>query len=128
MNTKNLLTRAGAGIIYIAVLLAGILGGKYSFLIVFGTILGFGLYEFYKAMEKNTSHAISKTFNIASGIIIFLSAYLDPPLTTVNQPKYMMGKLAADLLFRLINGEKVKNNQISLKPELVIRSSCGVRV
>jgi phosphatidate cytidylyltransferase len=76
LNKKNLLTRAGAGIIYIAVLLAGILVGKYSFLIVFGTILGFGLYEFYKAMEKNTSHAISKTFNIVSGIIIFLSAYL----------------------------------------------------
>ena len=76
--------------------------------------------------EKNL--LISKDISLIGYDDIFLSAYLNPPLTTVNQPKYMMGKLAADLLFRLINGEKVKNNQISLKPELVIRSSCGVRV
>ena len=59
---------------------------------------------------------------------IFLSAYLDPPLTTVSQPKYTMGKLAMDMLLRLIKGEKVSNQRISLRPELVIRSSCGVRV
>lgn len=71
---------------------------------------------------------VSKDISLIGYDDIFLSAYLDPPLTTVSQPKYMMGKLAADLLFRLINGEKVRNNQISLKPELIIRSSCGVRV
>jgi len=76
--------------------------------------------------EKNM--LVSKDVSLVGYDDIFLSAYLDPPLTTVSQPKYMMGKLAADLLFRLINGEKVKNNQISLKPELIIRSSCGVRV
>lgn len=71
---------------------------------------------------------VSKDISLIGYDDIFLSPYLDPPLTTVSQPKYMMGKLAADLLFRLINGEKVRNNQISLKPELIIRSSCGVRV
>jgi len=71
---------------------------------------------------------VSKDISLIGYDDIFLSAYLDPPLTTVSQPKYMMGKLAADLLFRLINGEKVRNNQISLKPELIIRSSCGVRI
>lgn len=76
--------------------------------------------------EKNL--LVSKDISVVGYDDIFLSAYLDPPLTTVSQPKYMMGKLAADLLFRLINGEKVKNSQISLKPELIIRSSCGVRV
>ncbi len=77
-------------------------------------------------MEKNL--LIAKDISLVGYDDIFLSAYLDPPLTTVSQPKYMMGKLAADLLFRLINGEKIKNNQISFKPELIIRSSCGVRV
>ena len=76
--------------------------------------------------EKNL--LIAKDISLVGYDDIFLSAYLDPPLTTVSQPKYMMGKLAADLLFRLINGEKIKNNQISFKPELIIRSSCGVRV
>ncbi len=59
---------------------------------------------------------------------IFLSAYLDPPLTTVSQPKYTMGKLAVDMLLRLIGGEKIANKRISLRPELVVRASCGVRV
>lgn len=59
---------------------------------------------------------------------IFLSAYLDPPLTTVAQPKYMMGKLAMDMLWQLINGRKLYNHFVRLKPELVVRSSCGVLV
>jgi phosphatidate cytidylyltransferase len=76
LNPKNLFTRIVAGIIYIAVILVGILGGKYSFIGVFGLFLIIGLYEFYRMTEKNTSHAISKAFNIASGFLIFLSAYL----------------------------------------------------
>ncbi len=76
MNSKNLFTRIITGIIYIVVILIGIWGGKYSFISVFGILLVIGLFEFYRMTEKNTSHAISKTFNIASGLLIFLSAYL----------------------------------------------------
>ena len=76
MNIKDILTRAGAGTIYILVILLGILGGRYSFLAVFGTILVFGLFEFYRMVEKDTSHAISKIFNILLGVIIFLSVFL----------------------------------------------------
>lgn len=76
MNLKNLLTRAGAGIIYILVILVGIMGGRYFFLSVFGIILAMGLFEFYRMVEKDTSHAISKIFNITHGLIIFVSVYL----------------------------------------------------
>ncbi|MPM45120.1 hypothetical protein SDC9_91805 [bioreactor metagenome] len=76
MNSKDLFARTVTGIIYIAVILVGILGGKYSFISVFGVFLVIGLYEFYRMTEKNTSHAISKTFNMTSGFLIFLSAYL----------------------------------------------------
>lgn len=76
MNIKNLVTRAGTGIIYIAVILMGILGGKFSFIAVFGCILGIAMYEFYRMVEKNTSHTISKIFNIFSGIMIFLTVFL----------------------------------------------------
>ena len=76
MNIKDIFTRAGAGIIYILVILLGLLGGRFSFLVVFGTILGFGLFEFYRMVEKDTSHAISKIFNILLGIIIFISVFL----------------------------------------------------
>lgn len=76
MNIRNLLTRAGAGIIYILIILVGILGGKYFFIAVFGLIIGLALFEFYRMVEEGTSHNIGKIFNIVSGIVIFLSAYL----------------------------------------------------
>ncbi|SFK47164.1 phosphatidate cytidylyltransferase [Proteiniphilum acetatigenes] len=76
MNIKDISTRAGAGIIYILVILLGLLGGRFSFLAVFGAILGSGLFEFYRMVEKDTSHAISKIFNILLGIIIFISVFL----------------------------------------------------
>jgi len=76
LNIKDISTRAGAGIIYILVILLGLLGGRFSFLAVFGAILGSGLFEFYRMVEKDTSHAISKIFNILLGIIIFISVFL----------------------------------------------------
>lgn len=76
MNIKDIITRAGAGIIYILVILLGLLGGRFSFLAVFGVILAFGLFEFYRMVEKDTSHAISKIFNILMGVIIFISVFL----------------------------------------------------
>jgi len=62
--------------VYIAFILLGILGGRISFLIVFGILTGRGLFEFYRMVEKNTSHAISKIFNIVSGVLIFFSVFL----------------------------------------------------
>ncbi len=76
MNLKNLLIRAGTGVIYILVILLGILGGRFSFLAVFGIILALGLFEFYRMVEKDTSHAISKIFNIVHGLLLFLSVFL----------------------------------------------------
>ncbi len=76
MNIRNLLTRTAAGIIYIAIVLAGILTGKYSFLIVFSLFAGIALYEFYRMTEKNTTHAIGKIFNIAAGVFIFFTVFL----------------------------------------------------
>lgn len=76
MNLKDIVTRAAAGILYILFILLGVLGGRFSFVIIFGTILGISLFEFYRMMEKDTSHAISKIFNIIMGIVIFLSVFL----------------------------------------------------
>jgi phosphatidate cytidylyltransferase len=76
LNVKDLSIRAGAGIIYILVILLGVLGGRFSFLAVFGTMLGVALFEFYRMVEKDTSHAISKIFNITLGGLIFFSVFL----------------------------------------------------
>jgi LacI family transcriptional regulator len=55
---------------------------------------------------------------------IEISEYLYPPLTTVKQPSYQIGEMAARIL--LDKFESNGNNdlkQIVLKPELIIRST-----
>ena len=55
-----------------------------------------------------------------------LAHYVDPPLTTVRLPAYALGYQAATLLTRLIDGEPVKEGEILLQTELLVRQSCGV--
>lgn len=50
--------------------------------------------------------------------------FADPPLTTVRQPMYEVGKLAARLLVQLIEDANSQHTQQLLDTELVIRSSC----
>jgi DNA-binding LacI/PurR family transcriptional regulator len=48
------------------------------------------------------------------------------PLTTIHQPANEVGRLAIKMIFKKIRGEVVKH-RIILKPELVIRESCGAK-
>ncbi|MFC5986707.1 LacI family DNA-binding transcriptional regulator [Marinicrinis lubricantis] len=50
--------------------------------------------------------------------------YTDPPLTTVKQDKQKIGRLAALMLFDLMN-KQMDVKRIMVEPELVIRQSCG---
>lgn len=87
MDKKNLLTRTVSATVYVVILLLAIFGGTYFFVPIFGIILAFALHEFYRMVEKNTPHTISKALNIISGVIIFISAYLY--ITQVNS--YIFG-------------------------------------
>lgn len=51
------------------------------------------------------------------------SNYVYPPLTTVNLDGFKLGKFAAQILHRLLQGEKVQS--ILLTHKLIIRKSCG---
>lgn len=51
---------------------------------------------------------------------IKISLMLRVPLTVINQPKYGTGKIAANILFKLLEGKK-EEEKIILNPELVIR-------
>jgi DNA-binding LacI/PurR family transcriptional regulator len=53
-----------------------------------------------------------------------LSAFLAPPLTTVHAPTEMVGKIAAERLFGLLNKEN-SDGVILLPTEIIIRRSCG---
>lgn len=52
--------------------------------------------------------------------------FFTPPLTVVRQPTYTMGMLAGEILFqRILGAASSERKEVVLKPELVIRESCG---
>ncbi|BFT74725.1 LacI family DNA-binding transcriptional regulator [Paenibacillus sp. P36] len=52
--------------------------------------------------------------------------HLNPPLTTIEQPAYEMGRIAAKNLIQRISSKAVrKPKHVVLKPNLIIRSSSG---
>lgn len=50
-----------------------------------------------------------------------------PPLTTLHQPIYSIGRQICDMLVRLIQGEELAERHVLLKPELIVRESSGAR-
>jgi len=52
-----------------------------------------------------------------------ICAFSDPTLTTVKQPKKLMGETAANLLLDIIEGKKIENKNIILQTEIIERSS-----
>ena len=57
---------------------------------------------------------------------IMPTMYCDPPLTTIEQPAYDKGFIAAQILLKTIRGEDIEDRHLLLRPRLVVRSSCGV--
>lgn len=57
---------------------------------------------------------------------IKIASIIEPTLTTVDQPKYEIGKKAMDLLLKIIEGEVLQNKmKFVLKDNIIIRQSCG---
>ncbi len=54
-----------------------------------------------------------------------ISAYYDPPLTTMAVPAYEMGRLAAKILIENIQGEGKTPQQYILDTNLIVRGSTG---
>ena len=56
-----------------------------------------------------------------------LSPYLIPPLTTVRAPTEDVGRVAAEHLFRMMEGQTVETTTL-LPTEIILRRSCGCTV
>ncbi|MFQ5341972.1 MAG: LacI family DNA-binding transcriptional regulator [Anaerolineae bacterium] len=52
-----------------------------------------------------------------------LAEHSHPPLTTVRQPIYQIGKIVSRMLIRTIRGEPLEDQQVILKPTLIVRAS-----
>jgi DNA-binding LacI/PurR family transcriptional regulator len=56
-----------------------------------------------------------------------LAAHAHPPLTTVRQPIYEIGRRICRMLIRILRGEPLEQRHALLRPELIVRaSSTGV--
>jgi LacI family transcriptional regulator len=55
---------------------------------------------------------------------IALASFTNPPLTTIAQPKYEMGVLAAQMLMERIRDKDMPSRRHLLETALVVRGSC----
>jgi LacI family repressor for deo operon, udp, cdd, tsx, nupC, and nupG len=53
------------------------------------------------------------------------ASFTAPPLTTIRQPRSIIGRKAMALLLALLGGEKPEDQEILVMPDLVVRSSVG---
>jgi len=58
---------------------------------------------------------------------MFFSKYYKPSLTTIRQPIYNMGRKAGRMLLSLMSGKKIKNKNVILDTEIVVRNSTKSR-
>lgn len=58
---------------------------------------------------------------------IFLAAHSKPPLTTIDQPKYRIGKLALEMVYHASQGREDLRNCTLLESPLIIRESAAAR-
>ena len=68
---------------------------------------------------------VGKDISITGFDDIPMSEYSHPTLTTVHQPVYQIGGMVCEMLIKIIRKEKEENQQVLLKPNLVIRQSTG---
>jgi len=53
------------------------------------------------------------------------SSYAAPALTTVHQPIYEKGVRAAHMLIDMVEGKRIADKHLNLRPHLVVRQTCG---
>ncbi|MBO8156963.1 MAG: LacI family DNA-binding transcriptional regulator [Bacillaceae bacterium] len=74
---------------------------------------------------KEKGIEVPKDISVIGFDDIQLAEYTRPSLTTIRQPKYEMGALAAHILYQLLKGEETENFY-KLSTELIIRESTKI--
>jgi phosphatidate cytidylyltransferase len=73
---KNFLTRLITGIVYVALICAGIATNSYTFLVLFSLVILFCLREFYSLINVRKKTKINLYYNCFGGLLLFVSAFL----------------------------------------------------
>ncbi|MBO0780653.1 MAG: LacI family DNA-binding transcriptional regulator [Ktedonobacteraceae bacterium] len=77
----------------------------------------------YHALHEH-GVAVAQQMSVIGFDDTLLAPRLTPPLTTVRQPLFEMGRVATTMLLRLISGEPLDSIRVELPTTLVKRSSC----
>jgi LacI family transcriptional regulator len=68
---------------------------------------------------------VGKDISVTGFDDIPMAAYSHPPLTTVHQPVYKIGRMICEMLAGVVQGVELEEEQILLRPKLIIRESSG---
>ncbi len=68
---------------------------------------------------------VGKEISITGFDDIPMAEHSHPPLTTLKQPVYQIGSRVCEMLIRTLRAEKLEEQQVILKPELIVRHSSG---
>jgi len=74
---------------------------------------------------KNQGFKIPDDISVTGFDDIAYAKYSDPALTTISQPAEEMGKMAMDMLLKVIEGEPLSQRECVLPTEFIIRKSTG---
>jgi DNA-binding LacI/PurR family transcriptional regulator len=79
------------------------------------------------AINRIRRHGLIASVDVAVGGFddIPLAAYVSPPLTTIHQPIYDIGRRTCAMLIDLIHGRPLDSHHVLLEPSLVLRESSG---
>lgn len=73
---KNMVIRSISGIVYVALISLSIFLGPFTFALLFATVTGLSLWEFYTILEKNGEAKIDKPMATFGGVYLFVSGFL----------------------------------------------------
>ena len=107
---KNLVVRSISGFIYVLIIVGSILLSRYSFVIIFGLLLSYSLYEFYRLAHKE-NYKIQTFLGIGISIYLFTASYLlDAHL---KKSTILLGLIPIFLIVAII--ELFRKNQHSIQ-------------
>ena len=75
---------------------------------------------------KNAGLKVPDDFSVVGFDDIEFSSIFEPALTTIRQPKFLIGQTAFEKLFKIMNGAPLDSLKDILDYEVVVRESSGV--
>jgi LacI family transcriptional regulator len=79
----------------------------------------------YQALYQHNIH-IPEEMSVIGFDDVTYTSQMAPPLTTIHQPLEEIGKIATNMVWRLIDGQPLDSNHVELSTSLIVRQSCTI--